>query len=62
MGPLPAAALAAEKQLEEQHGDVERAVHEVIENHVRFAGAQGLVTNLGGLVTLPVMVPANIMG
>jgi hypothetical protein len=57
-----AAALAAEKQLDEQHGDVERGVHEVIENHVRFAGAQGLVTNLGGVVTLPVMVPANIMG
>jgi len=62
VGPLPAAALAAEAQLEEQHGDVERAVHEVIENHVRWAGAQGLLTNLGGLVTLPVMVPANIMG
>ncbi|HMD11198.1 MAG TPA: EcsC family protein [Marmoricola sp.] len=62
VGPFPAAALAAEKQLDEQHGDVERGVHEVIENHVRFAGAQGLVTNLGGVVTLPVMVPANIMG
>jgi EcsC protein family len=62
VGPLPAAALAAETQLEEQHGDVERAVHEVIENHVAWAGAQGLLTNLGGLVTLPVMVPANIMG
>ena len=59
---LVPAALAAVAQLEEQHGDVERAVHEVIENHVRWAGAQGLVTNLGGLVTLPVMVPANIMG
>ena len=32
----------------EQHGDVDRAVHEVIENHVRYAGAQGFVTNLGG--------------
>ena len=62
VGPFPAAALAAEKQLDEQHGDVERGIHEVIENHVRFAGAQGLVTNLGGVVTLPVMVPANIMG
>jgi hypothetical protein len=62
VGPLPAAALAAEKQLDEQHGDVERGIHEVIENHVRFAGAQGLLTNLGGLVTLPVTVPANIMG
>jgi hypothetical protein len=62
VGPLPPAAKAADKQLAEQHGDVERAVHEVIENHVRFAGAQGFVTNIGGLVTLAVTIPANITG
>jgi hypothetical protein len=62
VGPLPAAAKAAEKQLLEQRGDVERAVHEVIENHVRFAGAQGFATNVGGLVTAAVMIPANITG
>lgn len=61
-GPLPAAAQAAAKQLEEQDGDVDRAVHEIIENHVRYAGAQGFVTNLGGLVTMAVLVPANITG
>ena len=37
-------------------------MHEVIENHVRFAGAQGFVTNIGGLVTLAVTIPANIAG
>lgn len=62
IGPLPAAAHAAERQLAEQRGDVERAVHEVIENHVRLAGAQGFVTNLGGLVTAAVTIPANITG
>ncbi len=62
IGPLPPAAQAAERQLEEQHGDVERAIHEVIENHVRLAGAQGFVTNLGGLVTATVTIPANISG
>ena len=62
VGPLPPAAVAADKQLAEQNGDVERAVHEVIENHVRLAGAQGFVTNLGGLVTASVMIPANITG
>jgi hypothetical protein len=62
VGPLPPAAAAAEKQLAEQHGDVERAVHEVIENHVRYAGANGLVTNIGGLVTAAVAIPANITG
>jgi uncharacterized protein (DUF697 family) len=62
VGPLPSAASAADKQLAEQHGDVERAIHEVIENHVRYAGAQGFVTNIGGLVTLAVTVPVNLSG
>jgi hypothetical protein len=62
VGPLPPAARAAEKQLIEQRGDVQRAVHEVIENHVRYAGAQGFVTNLGGLVTAALTIPANISG
>jgi hypothetical protein len=62
VGPLPPAAAAAEKQLAEQKGDVDRAVHEVIENHVRLAGAQGFITNLGGMVTAAVTIPANITG
>jgi hypothetical protein len=62
VGPLPPAARAADKQLTEQRGDVQRAVHEVIENHVRYAGAQGFVTNLGGLVTAALTIPANISG
>ena len=62
VGPLPPAAAAADKQLEEQKGDVDRAIHEVIENHVRLAGAQGFITNLGGMVTAAVTIPANITG
>jgi len=62
VGPLPPAAAAAEAQLREQHGDRDRAVHEVIENHVRYAGAQGFVTNIGGLATAALTIPANITG
>jgi EcsC protein family len=62
VGPLPPAAMAADKQLAEQHGDVDKAIHEVIENHVRFACAQGFITNMGGLVTATVAIPANITG
>ncbi len=62
VGPLAPAAAAADKQLAEQGGDVERAIHEVIENNVRFAGAQGFATNIGGLVTMAVTIPANITG
>lgn len=62
VGPLPPAASAAQSQLREQHGDVERAVHEVIENHVRYAGGQGFLTNIGGLATAALTIPANIAG
>jgi EcsC protein family len=62
VGPLPPAARAAEAQLREQHGNVERGIHEVIENHVRYAGAQGFLTNLGGLVTASILIPTNIAG
>jgi hypothetical protein len=62
VGPLPPASAAADKQLREQRGDVDKAIHEVIENHVRYAGAQGLLTNLGGLATMAFTVPTNISG
>ena len=62
LGPLPGAAEAADKQLAEHHGNVDKAVHDVVENHVRWAGAQGFATNLGGLVTLAATIPANITG
>jgi len=62
VGPLPPASAAADRQLAEQRGDVDRAIHEIIENHVRYAGAQGFVTNLGGLATMAFTVPTNISG
>jgi hypothetical protein len=62
VGPLPGAAAAAQKQLDQHDGDVEKAIKELIENHVRMAGAQGFLTNIGGLVTMTVTVPANITG
>jgi hypothetical protein len=62
VGPLTGAAEAADVQLAEQRGDVNKAIHEVIENHVRYAGLQGFATNLGGLVTATVTIPANITG
>jgi len=62
IGPLPPAAVAADKQLKEHKGNPHRAIHAVIENHVRYAGAQGFVTNLGGLVMMPVAIPTNVTG
>ena len=62
VGPLDAAAVAADKHLADEQGDVDKAIKQVIETHVRLAGAQGFATNIGGLVTMAVTVPANVAG
>lgn len=61
VGPLAGAAEAAEKALAE-HGDLERALRELVEHHVAYASAGGFVTNLGGLVTAAVTIPTNVTG
>ncbi len=61
-GPLDPAAMVGEKHLEDHKGDVAKAIKDIIEVHVRLAGAQGFLTNIGGLVTMPVLVPTNIAG
>lgn len=61
-GPLDGAATLADKERDEHQGDVDGAIKDLIETHVRLAGAQGFLTNIGGLVTMPVAVPANIAG
>ncbi len=62
VGPARGAKESAENRLAEADGDVEQAVQELISSHVRMAGAQGFLTNVGGVVTLAVSIPANITG
>jgi hypothetical protein len=45
-----------------EHPDLERAVDAIVSQHVRLAAANGFVTGLGGFVTLPVALPANVLG
>lgn len=59
---LDGAAKAADRVLAEHGGDQDAAIRSLIEKHVRLAGAQGFLTNIGGLVTLTVTIPANIAG
>lgn len=43
-------------------GDTEAAVRGVIEQHVRMAGVGGFVSQVGGVMALPVTLPANVAG
>lgn len=58
---VPGAKAHAAIQLEKQ-GDVEKAIDALISQHVAMAGAQGFVTNLGGVATMAVSLPANVAG
>jgi hypothetical protein len=60
-GPLGSAEEVAKDALAKA-GTPDKAVERVVSNHVKLAAAQGFVTSLGGFVTLPVSMPANVAG
>jgi hypothetical protein len=62
VGPLRSAAASADTKLVDAGGDVEVAISRLLRLHVALAGAQGFVTNLGGIAALAVAVPANVVG
>lgn len=41
------------------HGDAERAIKRLIATHVRLTSGTGFLAGLGGLITLPVTLPAD---
>ncbi|WP_139983951.1 EcsC family protein [Nocardioides litoris] len=61
-GPFDSAVEVADAALADAGGDVDKAVGKLIDSHTRLAGAQGFLTNVGGLVTLAVTIPANVAG
>jgi hypothetical protein len=61
LGPLDPAHVVAEAA-RRSTGSVEAAVDDLVRSHTRLAAAGGFVTGLGGFVTLPVALPANVVG
>ncbi len=59
LGPLPSAKLSAGKALEKA-GEPEAAINAITRNHIAMAGTQGFLTNVGGLIAVPVLLPTNI--
>ncbi|GAA1399085.1 EcsC family protein [Luteococcus peritonei] len=58
---IPGAKVTAAGALQKA-GSAELAIDSLIKQHVAMAGAQGFVTNLGGVATLAVSIPANVSG
>lgn len=61
IGPVDSAAQVVAKARKKHGGDDERAIEEIVSDHVRMAGVGGFVTGFGGIVTMPVMLPANVL-
>jgi len=61
VGRVPGAKATAAQALV-RAGSVEPALDALVATHVRMATAQGVITNLGGLWTAPLLLPANIAG
>lgn len=61
-GPITGATPVAEEHLIAAGGDREEAVRRLVATHVRLAAASGFVTGLGGIVTLPISIPAAMTG
>lgn len=59
-GPVDGAQKVADSALSGTP-DAESAIDRVVRNHLAAAGAGGFVTGLGGFVTLPVALPANVL-
>ncbi len=63
--PIPALGLdspvdLAESYLKSEKGDHEKAIDSLINWYTAYAGSVGFVSNLGGLMTMPVSIPANV--
>lgn len=61
VGRVPGAKTVAAQQLL-RTGDADAAIDALVSLHVSAAAAQGFVTNLGGIATLALALPANIAG
>ncbi|MDO5501960.1 MAG: EcsC family protein [Actinomycetia bacterium] len=58
-GPFDSAEKVAQEALESE-GSVEKAIDKVISHHTRLGAAEGFLTSVGGFITLPVALPANV--
>lgn len=59
-GPVDSAQSVADKA-RATHAGVDGAIDAVVRQHVKLAAAGGFVTGVGGLVTLPVALPVNVV-
>ena len=61
-GRFDSAARVADAARAKHGGDADKAVDDIVNSHLRLAGASGFLTNLGGFAAMAVSLPANVFG
>jgi hypothetical protein len=61
VGPITGSKAYADDRLR-RYGNVDRTIQRIINESTLAAGSAGFVTGLGGLIVMPVALPANIAG
>ena len=62
VGPLAGSAVYGDDRRARSFGDADVAVRRIIRESRIAAGSNGFVTGLGGIVVMPVTIPANVAG
>lgn len=60
-GPYDSASEVAEKALKDTGGNVDEAIDKVLRKHLVQGAAGGFATSVGGFITMPIALPANIL-
>lgn len=61
-GPFDPARQVADEALRANGGDAEKAIDAIVRKHITLAAGNGFLTSLGGFITMPVALPANVLG
>lgn len=61
LGPLDSVARVVDQALEDKDGNREKAIDNIVRTHIKMGAAGGFLTGVGGLFTMAVSLPANII-
>lgn len=61
VGPFDSVVEVVAKARQKHGADVEKAIDDIVGDHIKKAGVGGFVTGVGGIVTMPVSLPANVV-
>ncbi|WP_083653078.1 EcsC family protein [Serinicoccus sp. CNJ-927] len=61
VGPLQSSSQVLVKARREKGQDDEKVVDEIVSDHIKKAAVGGFVTGVGGIFTMPVAIPVNVL-